>query len=311
MTLRLLTWLILWSAAIAAAVCASYTRVLTDHAGRRVEVPERPQRIVSLAPAITETLFALGVGERVAAVTDYCDYPEEARAKPKVGGMINPSIEAIVAAQPDLVLHTIEGNRRETLEALERLNLSVFVFNPTTMGDVFRTVRDLGSAAGVPDRAEELAGRLQAESAAIERAIRGRPARRVLFLVWLNPIVSVGRGSFLNDVLSRSGAESISAGIGQPWPHVSLEEILRSDPDYLLVPRTPWFGPTRDELLKLPGWRELRAVRNSRIVYLPAAVERPGPRLVAMQAQIARALHPAAFTTRPASARPSRKRRAS
>ncbi len=281
-------------ALLAMAVCAP-AGVRVDHAGRRVEIAEQPQRIVSLAPSLTETLFALGLGDRVVGVTDYCDYPSAARSLPKVGGIINPSIETIVSLKPDLVLITREGNRRETLEALERLKISVFALNVERLGDVFRMIRDLAAVAGVPARGQELARRLEAQSAAIEQAVQDYPPRRVLLLVWLQPIVSVGRGSYLDDLLRRAGGESVSESSAQPWPHLSIEEIVRRNPDYLLVPRSPWFAPTREELLRLPGWRELRAVQQDRLIYLPSAVERPGPRMIEIEELIARALHPRAF----------------
>lgn len=290
--------LLAWAAA-AALPARSAVRVLTDHAGRRVEVPERPQRIVSLAPNLTETLFALGLGDRVVGVTDYCDYPAEARSKAKVGGVINPSVETVVGLKPDLVLITREGNRRETLEALERLKISVFAVSAGRLEDVFRMIRDVAAIAGVAARGEKLAHRLEQQAAEIEKAVEPYPPRRVVFLVWLQPIVSVGRSSFLDDVLRRAGGVSIAAASAQPWPHLSVEEVVRSDPEYLLVPRSPGFAPTREELLRLPGWRELPAVQQERIVYLPSAVERPGPRLVEAQEQIARALHPQAFANKP------------
>lgn len=275
-----------------------HARVLTDHTGRRVTLGDQPRRIVSLAPSLTETLFALEVGESVVGVTDYCDYPEEARTRPKVGGIINPSAEAIVALQPDLVLIARETNRRETLEALERLHIPVFVVNSERLDDVYRMIRDVAAAAGVPARGEELSRRLDARAAAVEKAIRGYPPRRVFLLVGLQPIVTAGQGSFLDDLLRRAGGESVAAASRQPWPRFSVEELVRADPEILLVPRTPWFSPSREELLRLPGWSELKAVQEERIVYLPAAVERPGPRLVEMLELIARALHPQAFARR-------------
>ncbi len=270
-------------------------RTVTDHAGRKVSLPDEPRRIISLAPGITETLFALGLGDRVVGVTDYCDYPAETAKKSKVGGMINPSIETIVALKPDLVLHTIEGNRRATLDALERLHINVFVIGAQGLTDVFRMIRDVAVAGGIAARGEGMAVRLERESAALQKAVQSEPPRRVLFLVSLQPIVSVGRGTFLDDILRRAGAESLGAATSQPWPHLSLEEIIRSDPEYVLLPRSAVFAPTRGDLLKLPGWRSVSAVRENRIVYLPAAVERPGPRIIDMQAHIARALHPGAF----------------
>jgi len=293
MGMRVRTWATALVLSLLPAFLAARTR--TDDAGRRVEVVENPQRIVSLAPSLTETLFALGLGERVVGVTDYCDYPAEARSKTRVGGIINPSVEAIVSLAPDLVLITREGNRRETMEALERLGVPVFAVNTNELADVFRTIRHLGELAGVPERGRRLAADLERQSAAIAEAIRPYPARRVLFLVWLQPVVSVGRNSFIEGLLQRSGAESIAEASAQPWPHLSIEEILRSEPEFILIPRSSSFAPTRAQLLRLPGWRELKAVRAGRIVYLPATVERPGPRLIEVQDVIARAIHPEAF----------------
>ena len=293
MGMRVRTWATVLVLSLLPAFLAARTR--TDDAGRRVEVVENPQRIVSLAPSLTETLFALGLGERVVGVTDYCDYPAEARSKTRVGGIINPSVEAIVSLAPDLVLITREGNRRETMEALERLGVPVFAVNTNELADVFRTIRHLGELAGVPERGRRLAADLERQSAAIAEAIRPYPARRVLFLVWLQPVVSVGRNSFIEGLLQRSGAESIAEASAQPWPHLSIEEILRSEPEFILIPRSSSFAPTRAQLLRLPGWRELKAVRAGRIVYLPATVERPGPRLIEVQDVIARAIHPEAF----------------
>ena len=293
MGMRVRTWATVLVLSLLPAFLAARTR--TDDAGRRVEVVENPQRIVSLAPSLTETLFALGLGERVVGVTDYCDYPAEARSKTRVGGIINPSVEAIVILAPDLVLITREGNRRETMEALERLGVPVFAVNTNELADVFRTIRHLGELAGVPERGRRLAADLERQSAAIAEAIRPYPARRVLFLVWLQPVVSVGRNSFIEGLLQRSGAESIAEASAQPWPHLSIEEILRSEPEFILIPRSSSFAPTRAQLLRLPGWRELKAVRAGRIVYLPATVERPGPRLIEVQDVIARAIHPEAF----------------
>lgn len=268
---------------------------LTDHLGRRVAAPDRPQRIVSLAPSLTETLFALGVGDRVAGVTDFCDYPAEARRKPRVGGIVNPNLERILALEPDLVLITREGNRRETLDSLERLGVATYAVETGRLEDVVRMVRDVGAAVGEAASGERLAAEMERRVAAVRAAVNGRPPRRVLFLVWLQPVVSVGRGSFLGDLLERAGALSISAASALPWPHLSVEEILKQQPEWIVVPRSSGFAPTREEFLRLPGWRELPAVRDDRILYLPDAIQRPGPRLAEMLEMLARALHAEAF----------------
>jgi iron complex transport system substrate-binding protein len=269
--------------------------VVTDHLGRRVEVPSRPARIVSLAPSLTETLFALGAGDRIAGVTDYCDYPPEARTKTKVGGMINPNIERLVALRPDLTLLTKEGNRRETLDALERLGIAVYVVETARLEAISRALRDLGRVAGEPAAGEALASDLERRIAATRAAVRGFAPRRALFLVWLQPVITVGQETFLDDLMESAGASSISRTQAQPWPKMSVEEILRQDPEYILVPRSSDFSPSREDLARVPGWRELSAVRHDRILHLHEAIQRPGPRIAEMLESLARSLHPEAF----------------
>jgi iron complex transport system substrate-binding protein len=276
--------------------CGAPPRTLTDHLGRRVTIAERPLRIVSLAPSLTETVYALGAADRLVGVTDYCDYPPEAQSKSKIGEMLNPNLERITALHPDLVLITKEGNRRDTLTTLERLNIPTFAVETERLEDISRMFRDVGQAVDEAAAGANLAKSLDQRVAAVQRVLKGRAVRRVLMVIWLQPMVSVGKGTFLNDLLERAGARSIAEAEGQPWPKLSVEEIVRSDPEYIVVTRSPGFSPGRDELLKLPGWRELTAVKQDRIVSLPDAAQRPGPRIADMLELLARAIHPEAFT---------------
>jgi iron complex transport system substrate-binding protein len=269
--------------------------VLTDHLGRRVSIPDHPKRIVSLAPSLTETLFALGAGDRVVGVTDYCDFPAEAQTRAKIGGMINPNLERLAALHPDLVLITKEGNRRDTLDAVEHLKIPIFAIETSRLEDISRMFRDVGRAIGEASAGAAMAAALDQRVARVHNAVTGRAQKRVLMVVWLQPMVTVGHGTFLSDLLDRAGAVSIAESESQPWPKLSIEEIVRSDPDYIVVTRSPGFAPTRDELLKLPGWRELTAVKQDRIINLPDAAQRPGPRIGEMVETLARALHPSAF----------------
>jgi len=287
--------LLLLAANASAANLANAANVLTDHFGRRVSIPDHPKRIISLAPSLTETLFALGVGDRVVGVTDYCDYPAEASSRPKIGGMINPNLERLAALHPDLVLITKEGNRRDTLNAIEHLNIPIFAIETARLEDISRMFRDVGRAIGKAAAGASMAAALDQRVARVHSAVAGQPARRVLMVVWLQPMVTVGHGTFLSDMLDRAGAVSIADTESQPWPKLSVEEIVRSDPDYIVVTRSPGFAPTRDDLLKLPGWRELTAVKQDRIVNLPDAAQRPGPRIGDMVETLARALHSSAF----------------
>ncbi len=292
-----IVWLLLLACTHAPAAFAA--NVLTDHLGRRVSIADHPKRIVSLAPSLTETLFALGAGDRVVGVTDYCDFPAEAATRTKIGGIINPSLERLAALRPDLVLITKEGNRRETLTAVEHLNIPIFAVETARLDDIARMFRDVARAIGDPAAGATLASALEQRVARVQHAVAGRTVKRVLMLVWLQPMVTVGRGNFLDDLLDRAGAQSIAEAESQPWPKLSIEEVVRTDPEYIVVTRSPGFAPTREEFLRMPGWKELTAVKQDRIISLPDAAQRPGPRIGDMLETLARALHPAAFTSAP------------
>jgi iron complex transport system substrate-binding protein len=271
------------------------TREFTDELGRTVRLSFPPRRIVSLAPNLTEALYALGVEERVVAVTDFCDYPAAARAKPRVGGAINPSLEAILAAQPDLVLLTYSHNRRETAEALDRLGVPYYVTNPRSIQGVLASVGRLGELAGSP-RADALLAGLRARLAGIERRLEGRASRRVLFVVWDEPLISVGRATFVADALRYAGAASVVA-TEQDWPRLSLEEVIRLEPDYLIfaASHSESVAALTRSLAQRPGWRRLAAVREGRVAVVSDAINRPAPRLIEAIEALARVLHPDAF----------------
>jgi iron complex transport system substrate-binding protein len=263
-------------------------------------VPAVVERIVSLAPSLTETLFALGLEERIAGVTDYCDYPPAALGKPRVGGAVNPNLEQIVALRPDLVLATRALNRRETVEALERLGIAVYATDPRSVDDVLGSARRLGELAGAAEAAEALVAKLRMRLAALRWHLEGREPRRVLFIVWHDPLISIGHTTFLADALRRAGAESVVES-EQEWPRLSLEEVMRRQPDYLVFAsaHAETAGQTFEALRARPGWRRLDAVREGRVAVISDAVNRPAPRLLEAIEQLARQVHPAAFGEKP------------
>jgi len=272
-----------------------------DDLGRLVRLPAAPQRIVSLAPSLTETVFALELGDRLAGVTDFCDYPPEALTRPRVGGPINPNLEQIVSLHPDVVLATRAMNRRETVEALERLGISVYATDARTVDDVIASTRRLGKALGAEVRGEALAAGMEQRLAELARRLAGRPARRVFFVVWTDPIISTGPHTFLADALRRAGAESVVT-VSQDWPQISIEEVLRQNPEYLVFSGTHPDDPqnTINSLQKRPGWSSLEAVREKNFAVVSEALDRPAPRLLDAIEDLARQIHPEAFPTAPA-----------
>jgi len=279
---------------------ASASREVTDELGRRVQVPSAVRRVVSLAPNLTEIVFALGEGENLAGDTDFCDYPSEATRKPHVGGTVNPSLERIVSLMPDLVLATKSINRRETVNALDRVGLPVYVSDdPHSVNDMIASVQHIGNVLGVEKSAFAVAGDLRGRLAELEQRLAGTTPRRVLFVVWTDPLISVGRNTFIADALRRAGARSV-VDTAAEWPRISLEEMLRLQPEFLVF-ASAHAGDMRRDIAALhtrPGWRDLEALRRGHVVLLSDAINRPAPRMLDAVEELARALHPEAFSSR-------------
>lgn len=286
------------AAVLAPWAAAQQLRLVVDETGRRVGVPARVERIVSLAPSITEILFALGLESRLAGVTDWCDFPPAAKSKPSVGQVISPSLEKIAALKPDLVLATTAGNRRETATAIERLGIPLYGLNPRSVEEVLTSIRTLGELLHVQQAGADLEAGLRSRLETVAARVGGRPRPRVLFVLWLEPLMSIGRQTFVHDALVRAGAESVSADRPEDWPRLSLEEALRQNPDYLILAHSPALERRLATLRTDPVWSTLRALRENHVVLLDEAVLRPGPRIVDAIEQLARALHPEAFEPR-------------
>ncbi|HEY6290544.1 MAG TPA: cobalamin-binding protein [Terriglobia bacterium] len=269
------------------------TRSVTDETGRRVDVPVHPARIVSLAPSITETLYALGLGSKIVGDTDYCDYPAEAKQKPHVGAILNPSLEKIVDLKPDLVLGIAEGNRRETADQLARLGIPLYGLSDRSVEDVLRSIRDLGGLLDHGPEAETLASSLEQRLQNVERRGAGDPKPRVLFVTWYQPLITIGPQNFVADVIRRAGGASISSDLSGEWPRLSLEVVLARNPDVILLPRSQSYSPSLDEFRRLPGWRDLAAVKAGRVYWVSDTIIRPCPRLIDALEEVASLLHPA------------------
>ncbi len=274
------------------AAPAAAARDVTDQTGRRVQIPERPSRLVSLAPGITETLFLLGLGDHVVGVTDSCEFPPEAKLKPRVGSTLNPSLEKILVFKPDLVLGSPQANRRETADRLARIGIPLYGVTAQTVDGTLASIADLGKVLGHEAKAAELVRELQGRIDAVSRRTSGRKPPRVLFVVWYRPLMTAGTGTFLSDVIRRAGGDPIGAGLQGEWPKLSVEEAMRLAPDVILFPQTQAFAPNLDEFESLPGWRDMRAVKERRIYFVSDSIVRSSPRLVDAMEEVARILHP-------------------
>ena len=264
------------------------------------------RRIVSLAPNLTEIVFALGAGDRLEGDTDFCDFPAEAARKARVGGPINPNLEKIVSLSPDVLLATTAINRRETVEALSQIGLPVYVSDPRSVDAMIASLERLGQVLDAGPKARELAADLRARLSGLDRRLAGQAPRRVLFVVWTSPLISIGRDTFLADALRRAGARSV-VETAVEWPRINLEEVIRLQPEFVVFASAHASQTEREiaDLRARPGWRDLEAMRRDRVVVISDAINRPAPRMVDAMEDLARALHPAAFASRlhsPASA---------
>jgi iron complex transport system substrate-binding protein len=277
-------------------------REVADETGRTVRIPQPVQRIVSLAPSLTETVYALGLQDRLVGDTDYCDYPPDAQKKTKVGGGINPSLEQIAVLHPDLVLVTKGFNRLETVHALDNLGISSYATDPHTVNDIIASSRKLADLLGVPEAGASVAAKMEHHLANLQQRLASSPAKRVLFVVWHQPLISVGKDTFIADALHWAGAVSI-VDSEQRWPQVNLEEVARLQPDFLVfaASHSESVPSTVEGLAALPGWGILDAVNNRRYAVISDAVNRPAPRILSAIEDLARQLHPDAFVEKPES----------
>jgi len=272
------------------------THEVVDEMGRSVRVPVSPSRVVSLAPSLTETVYALGLQGHLVGDTEYCDYPPEARKKPKVGGAINPNLEEIVALHPDLVLVTKSLNRLETVRALDVLGIPSYATDPHTVEEIISSTQKLADLLGAPVAGKTLSVELQNRLATLETRLAGIPPTRVLFIVWTEPLMSVGKDTFIADALRKAGAVSIVDST-RDWPQMNLEEVVRLQPDCLVFASSHSEAAARDfaALADRPGWRLLEAVHNHHYAVISDAVNRPAPRIVSAIEELAHQLHPAVF----------------
>jgi len=237
-------------------------------------------RIVSLAPSITEILFDLGLADRVAAVTDFCDYPDEAKRKPKIGGFANPSLEAIVAARPDLVIMTEEGNPLELYRRLQKLGIKTYIFRAKRLGDLPQGIRDLGGVLGIEDTAAKRAADMRKKLAALARNAKTsaleRHARKALFVIHPEPLLVAGRETVIDDALKLLGLRNIAADAGIKYPKYTIEEIIRHAPEVIFIGRGPMSANLSKSLMK--RLETLEAVRKGRVYYTSELLYRLTPR---------------------------------
>ncbi len=262
--------------------------VLVDDFGDTTRLARRAERIVSLNPSTTEVLFAMGAGARVVGRTTWDAWPPEARAVPNLGDALRPNVEVVLATHPDLVLLYASQDNRAAAAAFHRAGIATLALRNDRIADFARTTRLIAQATGDTAAARVVVDSVTATLARVRDAMAGAPRVRAFWKTWDRPLLTIGKGSFLSELVAIAGGVNLYDDLASPSPEVTLEDVARRDPDVLLM------GPGAERrLAEAPAWQAVRAVREGRIRLVDTAlVGRPGVRLGEAAVSLARLLHP-------------------
>lgn len=270
-----------------------------DALGRDIRLPRQPRYFISLAPSITEIFYAMGIGDQLLAVTQFCDYPPEAAELPRIGGMLYPNYEHVLAHNPDIVLGTtlsppVVYNRFDELGVLS------IAFRHSSYQQVLDDIANIGKLLGLPERARQLHTRLHTEITALQEAVSKEAPRRAVLLYGLDGLYSAGQNSWAGDLLTACNAINLAASAESDWPQLSLEALAAKDPEVIIVTASPEDEPALREaaaqLKEHPVWKLMTAVREDRIHFIDNdIIAIPGPRMTLAMRALAEAIHPQVF----------------
>jgi iron complex transport system substrate-binding protein len=273
----------------------SYPLQITDSIGRQVTIPSQPQRIVSLAPSNTENLYFLGLGDRLVGDTSYCDYPEEAKKVAKVGGFKDPSLEKVIALQPDLVLAT--DIHQSMLASMEGAGLKVVVINPETIDETFESMILIGKSAGIEGQARTLVTGLKDRVSAVSSKAANIPENQrptVYYEIWNQPLMTIGKDSLISQIITLAGGINVTGDMSEPYPQISEEIIIARNPQVMINS----YGMnsqllTPEEIGARKGWQNVSFVKNKRIYTIESdLLTLAGPRIVNGIEQVYTCLYP-------------------
>ncbi|MCF8025564.1 MAG: cobalamin-binding protein [Desulfobacteraceae bacterium] len=270
--------------------------MVTDNAGRRVNVPEQPHRVVSLAPSITEMVFAVNRGDRLVGVTEYSNYPEAARQIPSVGSYVYLDLEKIFSLKPDLCIAIKDGNPIGVVRRLEELNIPVFAVNPRDLESVMTALSDIGALLGAREKADEILADMKNRINRVRQKVEGISCRPgVFFQIGVSPIVSAGTNTFIHELIVEAGGRNLAAD-NTGYPRYTTEEVLALAPEVIVVTSMARAQIFDKVLRRWQKWEDLPAVAHDRIYLVNSdLVDRPSPRLVKGLEKLARLIHPELF----------------
>lgn len=256
--------------------------ILKDDTGNKIKFDSHPERIVSLAPNITEALFAIGADSLIAGVTDLCDYPPEAKNKKRTGSYLTPDYETIISLNPDLVIMYADNESQPVYQALKNLNLKIFVSNPVNTNDIIKMITNLGKITGKELTANETAQKLVNERQSIFQSNKGK-GETCLIIVSVNPLMTAGGKTFIHEIAELSGLDNLYKDEPQEYPLVSYEDVTLRNPAYIILPCDTADAAVNEKFInELSGkLNSVSAVKENRIITVDGnVIYRPGPRFL-------------------------------
>ena len=272
------------------AVPCFASRTLKDELGRTVEVPDHPHRVICLIPSVVDIVYSLGADTDIVAISDFTKYPKEALQKPSIGLPLSPSIEAIVALRPDLVLGSGDLNVLETAGSLQRLGIPVFMVDPHGVEGIYTSIFSIGKALNREADAGALVARLRARVEVVKARVADKPRLRVFLAIWYDPVMTIGKKASIGEIIEAAGGRSVTDDIAQEWPEVSLESIVSRQPDAILFIKGSKL--TAEELKTRPGWEHVKAVQQGRVYYVGDQIQYPSPVAFDALEDLAKQFHP-------------------
>ncbi len=267
-------------------------RTFVDDLGRKLYLAQPPKRIVSLAPSITEMLFALGLDQEVVGVTEFCNYPPAALDKPKVG-YAQPNLESIIALQPELIVAPKSFLRVDLLNRLEQLKIPTILLDAQTVEDILRHIQLLGRVVGRVPESLKVTEAIRKQMAVLTAQLEGQPRPTLLFVINTDPLITAGPGSYIHQLIELAGARNAAESAGMPYPRLSIEEVLRQNPEFLLFPTGPFEGIPQAEQDQWRRWTSLEAVKRDQFMHIDSDIlNRPGPRVIEALEALITILHP-------------------
>jgi iron complex transport system substrate-binding protein len=267
-------------------------RTFVDDLDRKLYLAKPPKRIVSLAPSITEILFAIGAEDEIVGVTDFCNYPPAALEKPKVG-YSQPNLEALVALEPQLVLAPPSFLRADLLAKLEQLKIPTFVLESKTVEGIFGHIQLIGRMVGRAPEANAFTAAMRKQVVNLTKKVEGRPRPTLLYVLSSEPLITVGPGSFIHHLIELAGGRNAAERANAPYPRLTMEEVLTQNADILLFPVGEFEGVPQAEQDRWIRWDTLRAVQNGKLFQVQSdLLNRPGPRVIEGLRHLVKLLHP-------------------